>query len=128
LTTVALPAAPSASTEPTVTAVIAVVVLGIFGTGVTFHLNYRLIAEEGPTTTATVGYLLPVVSVALGAIVLDEPLSARIVAGMAVVLLGVGLTRSQRRGPTPDAPSTQFPAPGGGAALAPRQRPGPTTE
>ncbi|MFG2329745.1 DMT family transporter [Streptomyces sp. NPDC048604] len=76
--------------------VAAVVVLGVFATGLTFHLNYRMIAEEGPTAAATVGYLLPVVSVALGALVLDEPLSARVVAGMAVVLAGVALTRVRR--------------------------------
>lgn len=76
-----------------VTAVVAVVVLGVFGTGFTFFLNYRIIEDEGPTSAATVGYLLPVVSVALGALVLDEPLTPRIVAGMAVVLAGVALTR-----------------------------------
>ncbi|MEU9704675.1 DMT family transporter [Streptomyces sp. NPDC047981] len=80
----------------------AVVVLGVFATGLTFHLNYRMIAEEGPTSAATVGYLLPVVSVALGALVLDEPLTVRVVAGMTVVLAGVALTR---RGPRP-APRT----------------------
>ncbi|MFD0967239.1 DMT family transporter [Plantactinospora endophytica] len=96
----ALAAAPTAPTAPTPTALAAVVVLGVFGTGITFHLNYRLIAEEGPTTAATVGYLLPVVSVALGAIVLAEQLSARVVTGMTVVLLGVGLTRFRPR--TPD--------------------------
>ncbi len=72
---------------------LAVGVLGVLATGVTFHLNYRMIAEEGPTSAATVGYLLPVVSVALGALVLDEPLTVRVVTGMAVVLVGVGLTR-----------------------------------
>ncbi|MEV8441982.1 DMT family transporter [Actinosynnema sp. NPDC051121] len=76
-----------------VTAVVAVVVLGVFGTGFTFFLNYRIIEDEGPTSAATVGYLLPVVSVALGALVLDEPLTPRIVVGMAVVLGGVALTR-----------------------------------
>lgn len=82
----------------------AVVVLGVFATGLTFHLNYRMIAEEGPTSAATVGYLLPVVSVALGALVLDEPLTVRVVAGMAVVLAGVALTRrSPRRAPAPAA-------------------------
>ncbi|MFH9727671.1 DMT family transporter [Streptomyces sp. NPDC017254] len=79
------------------TGVLAVVVLGIFATGLTFHLNYRMIAEEGPTAAATVGYLLPVVSVTLGALVLDEPLTVRVVAGMAVVLVGVGLTRARTR-------------------------------
>ena len=82
-----------APATPNATAIVAVVVLGIFGTGVTFVLNYRIIEDEGPTSAATVGYLLPVVSVALGAIVLDEPLTARVVAGMAVVLAGVALTR-----------------------------------
>ncbi|MFD9246272.1 DMT family transporter [Streptomyces sp. NPDC059556] len=77
--------------------VLAVVVLGVLATGLTFHLNYRMIAEEGPTAAATVGYLLPVVSVALGALILDEPLTVRVVAGMAVVLVGVGLTRTRTR-------------------------------
>ncbi|XVS60535.1 DMT family transporter [Actinosynnema sp. CA-299493] len=80
-------------TTPTVTAIVAVVVLGVLGTGATFFLNYRIIEDEGPTSAATVGYLLPVVSVGLGALVLDEPLTPRIVAGMAVVLAGVALTR-----------------------------------
>lgn len=78
---------------PDVTAVVAVVVLGVFGTGFTFILNYRIIEDEGPTSAATVGYLLPVVSVGLGALVLGEPLTPRVVAGMAVVLAGVALTR-----------------------------------
>ncbi|WP_184574056.1 DMT family transporter [Streptomyces zagrosensis] len=74
-------------------ALVAAVVLGVVATGVTFHLTYRIIADEGATNAATVGYLLPVVSVGLGAVVLDEPLSVRVIAGMAVVLVGVGMTR-----------------------------------
>lgn len=99
--------------RPTWTGVFAVVVLGIFATGLTFHLNYRMIADEGPTSAATVGYLLPVVSVTLGALVLGEPLTVRVVAGTAVVLAGVALTR---RGPKPGpaapaAPDAASPAP-----------------
>ncbi|MEV6103670.1 DMT family transporter [Streptomyces sp. NPDC051940] len=75
------------------TALVAVAVLGVFGTGATFYLNYRLIETEGPTGAATVGYLLPVVSVTLGAVVLGEDAGPRVLAGMAVVLAGVGLTR-----------------------------------
>lgn len=108
LTTLALPAGPAAPSGPTLTGIIAVVVLGVFATGVTFHLNFRLIADEGPTTTASVGYLLPVVSVGLGAIVLGERLGVRVIAGMAVVLVGVGLTR-RRRMPAP-TPVTVAPA------------------
>ncbi|KZB79564.1 DMT family transporter [Amycolatopsis regifaucium] len=96
LSALALPFDAAPTGPLNVTAVLAVVVLGIFGTGVTFYLNYRLIADEGATSAATVGYLLPVVSVALGAIVLGEELGPRVLAGMAVVLLGVALTRYVR--------------------------------
>ncbi|MEU1019211.1 DMT family transporter [Streptomyces sp. NPDC005898] len=127
LTTLALPAAPTGPSFPTFTAITAVVVLGTLGTGVTFHLNSRLIAAEGPTAAATVGYLLPVVSVALGALVLGEEIGPRVVAGMAVVLVGVGLTRHQSRsdrlpllGSAPDTLRSDNPS----AALS-GSRPGP---
>ncbi len=77
-------------------ALISVVVLGVFATGITFHLTFRIIADEGATDAATVGYLLPVVSLTLGAIVLDERLGLRIATGMSVVLVGVALTRRRR--------------------------------
>ncbi len=92
------------------TAVIAVIILGIAGTGITFYLNYRLIADEGPTTAATVGYLLPVVSVALGALFLGEPLNPRIITGMAIVLAAVALTRRQRVQPSLPTRSPAEPA------------------
>jgi drug/metabolite transporter (DMT)-like permease len=104
---------------PNATAIVAVVVLGVFGTGITFVLNYRIIEDEGPTSAATVGYLLPVVSVALGAIVLDEPLTPRIVAGMAVVLVGVALTRLSRNRLTRGRSTP--------TRLAPAKRPGERT-
>ncbi|MFE3875327.1 DMT family transporter [Kitasatospora sp. NPDC059146] len=86
----------------------AVTVLGIACTGLTFHLNYRLIATEGPTGAATVGYLLPVVSTALGALFLGEQLTARAVAGMAVVLAGVFLVKHR---PKPAPAPASAPAP-----------------
>ncbi|MFC8436150.1 DMT family transporter [Streptomyces sp. NPDC057253] len=87
------------------TALGAVTALGILGTGVTFYLNYRLIADEGPVTAATVGYLLPVVSVALGAVVLDERVGLRVLMGMGVVLAGIALTHSGARGTARRAPT-----------------------
>ncbi|MET7997211.1 DMT family transporter [Amycolatopsis sp. NPDC005232] len=97
LSALALPVGSSSSPHVTVLSVVAVVVLGVFGTGVTFYLNYRLIADEGPTTAATVGYLLPVVSVVLGAVVLGEEIGPRVVVGMVVVLVGVAVSRRRRQ-------------------------------
>lgn len=82
-------------------AVLAVATLGVLGTGIAFALNYRLISDEGPTTTATVTYLIPIVSVLLGWWVLHERLGARELAGMGVVLLGVALSRRKSRGAKP---------------------------
>jgi drug/metabolite transporter (DMT)-like permease len=101
LSALALPAGGLVPVHINPAGVIAVVILGIFGTGFTFALNYRLIADEGATNAATVGYLLPVVSVVLGAIVLNEELNVRVIAGMVVVLVGVGMTRWRKRTPSP---------------------------
>ncbi|MEJ3747847.1 DMT family transporter [Actinomycetes bacterium KLBMP 9797] len=97
LTALTLPAGGLTPIEIGPKTLVVVVILGVVATGATFHLTYRIIAAEGATNAATVGYLLPVVSVALGAIVLDEELSLRIAAGMVVVLVGVGLTRRHQR-------------------------------
>ncbi|WWM32670.1 DMT family transporter [Streptomyces acidiscabies] len=89
-----------------VTGLLALLALGVLATGVTFYLNYQMIAEEGPTSAATVGYLLPVVSLTLGALLLDEPLTPRVLAGMVVILAGVSLTRRRtapRQLPSPAA-------------------------
>jgi len=86
------------------TALIAVTVLGLVSTGIAFALNYQAISQDGAVTTSTVGYLIPIVSITLGAVFLGEQVSIRVVAGLAIVLIGVALTRAKRRRshPTPE--------------------------
>ncbi|MDA3630133.1 DMT family transporter [Saccharopolyspora oryzae] len=84
-----------------------VAVLGIFGTGLAFALNYRIISDEGATTASTVTYLMPIVSVLLGWLLLDEEIGLRVLLGMAVVLTGVLLTRRSPDPKTPAAPTNQ---------------------
>jgi drug/metabolite transporter (DMT)-like permease len=76
-------------------AVASLLILGILGTGLAYVLNYRLIADEGPTAASTTTYLLPLVAVGLGALVVDETVTPAMIAGMVVVLGGVAL--AQRR-------------------------------
>lgn len=106
-TTLSLPAAGPLDAD--LTALAAVAALGVLGTGVTFYLNYRLIADEGPVTAATVGYLLPVVSVALGALVLDERVGLRVLVGMGVVSAGIALTHLGARGTARSVPAARQP-------------------
>jgi drug/metabolite transporter (DMT)-like permease len=87
------------------------VVLGVGSTGIAFALNYQLLASEGAVAASVVGYLLPVVSVLLGAVFLHEQLNLRVIVGMLVVLAGVALTRLKRKAlPTLEsAPETAAP-------------------
>jgi drug/metabolite transporter (DMT)-like permease len=80
---------------PHVTAqsIAAIAVLGIIGTGFAYVLNYQIIASDGATVASTVTYLLPVVAIMLGVVVLDETITAIVLAGIALVLAGVALTR-----------------------------------
>jgi drug/metabolite transporter (DMT)-like permease len=80
---------------PHVTAesVAAIAVLGIIGTGFAYVLNYQIITSEGATVASTVTYLLPVVAIVLGVVVLGESITAMMLAGIALVLIGVALTR-----------------------------------
>jgi drug/metabolite transporter (DMT)-like permease len=82
-----------------VTALVALAVLGLGGTGVAYLLLYRIITDDGPVIASSVAYLLPVVALALGALVLDEVVTLTGLLGVACVLVGVGLTRSRPRAP-----------------------------
>lgn len=91
--------------DVTITVAGAVLALGAIGTGLAYLLYYRLIAEAGATSTAMVTYLIPVVAVALGVLVLGEPVGWNLFAGAAVVILGVALAegRLDRFGVLPPA-------------------------
>jgi drug/metabolite transporter (DMT)-like permease len=73
--------------------VAAVIILGVLGTGAAYVLNYRLIADEGSTAASTATYLLPIASVFLGTLALDEPLTPPMLLGMAAILAGVAAGR-----------------------------------
>ena len=91
----ALPLGGLSAPQWRVDAVVALLILGILGTGLAYVLNYRLIADEGPTSASTTTYLLPIVAVVLGALVVNEAVTPWVIAGMVVVLGGVALV--QRR-------------------------------
>jgi drug/metabolite transporter (DMT)-like permease len=85
--------------------VLAIVLLGVFGTGVAYILNYRVIADLGATRASLVTYVIPVVAVTVGVVVLDEPFQWRLVAGGVLIVAGIALvhppTRLRRRFPQP---------------------------
>ena len=74
-------------------ALLALLVLGAAGTGYAYVLNLDLIREAGPTVAATVTYVTPLWSTALGVLLLAEPVGWNTFAGGAVVIGGILLTR-----------------------------------
>jgi drug/metabolite transporter (DMT)-like permease len=84
---------------------LAIGLLGVFGTGVAYVLNYRSIADLGPTVASVVTYLVPVVAVVVGVLFLDEPFEFRLLAGGALTVAGIVLLNRRPLAPAP-APTT----------------------
>ncbi|WP_430647241.1 DMT family transporter [Agromyces sp. GXS1127] len=74
-------------------------VLGILGTGLAYVWNIGVIRDWGPTNASTVTYVTPVVGVALGVLVLGEPMSWNEPLGALVVMLGILLAQGRVRMP-----------------------------
>jgi drug/metabolite transporter (DMT)-like permease len=74
----------------------AVVWLGIFGSGLAYLVFFRLIADWGATRTTLVAYLLPIWGIALGFVVLNEPIQQGLVLGTALIIVGIGVVNVDR--------------------------------
>jgi drug/metabolite transporter (DMT)-like permease len=81
--------------RPGVVVGVSIAILGLFGTGIAYILNYSIIMSDGATVASTVTYLLPVVAILLGIAVLGEHISLPVLAGIALILCGVALVRKR---------------------------------
>ena len=66
--------------------------LGVASSGLGFILYYGLISTIGAVRATSVTFLIPAVTMVLGALYLSEPITLRMVLGCAVVLIGTALT------------------------------------
>ena len=74
--------------EPSLGLALALLTLSLVCNGLAYLLYFRLVSDVGATGALTVTYLIPVFGVAWGAIFLDESISAGMLAGGALVILG----------------------------------------
>lgn len=70
---------------------VAILWLGVMGTGLAFLLYFYLLHSVGPTRTALVTYVFPLVAVILGVIFLNEGLDWQLVAGAVLIIASVVL-------------------------------------
>jgi drug/metabolite transporter (DMT)-like permease len=89
-------------------ALASVAMLGVGGTAIALILYYRLLSAHGASRASLVTYLIPPFALVYGVVLLDEPLTANAVAGLALVLAGValgsGFVRVARRSVVPATP------------------------
>jgi drug/metabolite transporter (DMT)-like permease len=80
---------------PVPEALFAVVWLGLLGSGLAYLSYFRILQRWGATRASMVAYLLPVVGIALGALVLQEPIAPSTFLGTALVIGGIALVNSR---------------------------------
>jgi drug/metabolite transporter (DMT)-like permease len=89
-------------------ALASVAALAIGGTAVAQLVLFRMLRLHGSARTSLVTYLMPPTALAYGALLLDEPITAAAIAGLALILpgvaLGSGAVRAARREPVTQAP------------------------
>jgi drug/metabolite transporter (DMT)-like permease len=99
-------------TTPSVQVLLALAGLGVICTAAAFLVFFRLIAEVGPARATVITYVNPAVAVALGVIILGEPLTPAIGAAFVLILGGSILAtrpstpkrRGTQAGPTEEGP------------------------
>jgi drug/metabolite transporter (DMT)-like permease len=83
---------------PSISAITSAIWLGAVSTGIGFIGYVRLIDKIGAVKTSTVAYFLPVFGIIWGAIFLDEVITSTIIIGCFVVLIGIYLSNSNKKG------------------------------
>lgn len=68
-----------------------VVYLALFGSALAFVVYFWLLERLPATRLSLITYAVPVVAVTIGVLLLDEPMTARLAAGAALVIAGVAL-------------------------------------
>lgn len=87
----ALPAALTAPPDPAAVPLVAwagVLVLGVVCSALAFVVMFALVAEAGPSRMTVITYINPVVALALGVLLLAEPVTVGLGSGFALILLG----------------------------------------
>jgi drug/metabolite transporter (DMT)-like permease len=74
----------------------ALLYLAVLGSAVTFTIYYWMLANAPATRVALIAYTIPIVAVAVGALLFQEPVRPLVIVGGALVLVGVAIVT--RRG------------------------------
>ena len=91
---VSWPPSPATLAPPPPGPLAALIALGLINTGLAYFVYFRLIETAGATFAALNNYIVPCIGVIAGAVALGEPVRPAAWAGLACVLVSVGVTGS----------------------------------
>jgi len=83
--------------RPPAAAIASVVGLGVICTAAAFVLFFALIAEVGPARATVITYINPLVAIALGVMLLNEPLTLGMAIGFPLVIVGSILGTARKK-------------------------------
>jgi drug/metabolite transporter (DMT)-like permease len=92
-----LPATVSALDAASLRSLVAVLLLGMFPTGLATVLYYELIRRAGASFYAITNYLVPVMATVVGATLGRERLGLNVFIALALILLGIAVSRMTRK-------------------------------
>jgi drug/metabolite transporter (DMT)-like permease len=72
------------------------IIFALLSSGVAFLLYFRLIADIGPTKSLTVTFLMPAFTMLWASLFLGEGVTALMIFGCALILVGTGLVVMRR--------------------------------
>jgi drug/metabolite transporter (DMT)-like permease len=79
----------------TTPSILALLYLAVCGSALPFTLYFWLLQHQTATRMSLVNYVTPVIAVTVGTLFMDEPFTPRIVAGAALVILGVAVVMAK---------------------------------
>lgn len=94
---VALATTPLPTAMPGPQSLLGIIGTGLFATGLATVIYYRLIDEAGPTFMSLTNYLVPPVALIAGIIVLGEQPGPWALAGLGLILVGIGIAEFKRK-------------------------------
>ncbi len=87
------------TTPIAVSTVVGMLALGALGSGIAYVLSTHIVIEAGPSVASSVTYITPLFAVAVGSVILSEPLAWYQPVGGAIVLVGVAISQGRIRIP-----------------------------
>ena len=79
--------------NPRLDSTLALIYLGVFSTGIAWLLRFYILKHNGLVFQAQVAYLIPIFGVILGFLVLNEPITSKVIISMIFVIIGIFIVK-----------------------------------